>query len=827
MKPIESVLVLDSRDADFGARLAERLAFAPATDAVIEQTVAVILAELRERGDAALLEYTRRFDRLDVAHAGALELAPADLQAAVLALPAAQRDALEAAADRIRRYHLHQVAQTWVIEEADGTRLGQKVTPLDRVGLYVPGGKAAYPSSVLMNAIPARVAGVGELVMVVPTPDGVRNPMVLAAAAIAGVDRVFTIGGAQAVGALAWGTQTVPRVDKIVGPGNAYVAEAKRRVFGTVGIDMIAGPSEILVISDGSAPPDWVAMDLFSQAEHDEQAQSILLTPDADHLRAVLAAIERLLPTMPRRQTIARSLADRGVLAHVRSLDEACEIADRIAAEHLELLVADPWAWSARIRHAGAMFLGPWSSESLGDYCAGPNHVLPTMRTSRFSSPLGVYDFQKRTSLIAISATGARSLGPIAATLAQGEGLAAHARSASLRLESTGAALAGALATTVRPQTPAALAVLREDILAMPGYTVANAQGMVKLDAMENPYSLQAALSAAQRERFAQHLAQQALNRYPVPGQAALKAELAARAGVPAGFPLLLGNGSDEIIAMLSTAVARPNAVVLAPVPSFVMYEVSARMAGCRFVGTPLLADFSLDVEALCMAIRLHRPALIWLAYPNNPTGNAFAANEIETVLRTAQQAGAGFVVVDEAYRPFAEDSWMARLPQFANLLVMQTVSKLGLAGLRLGYLAGHSGLIEQLDKVRPPYNINCLTEAAAQWLLAHASGLLDDQAAQIRLDRAALACALAALPGVRTVFASQANFLLFRVADAAGTMAGLRARQVLIKDVSRSHRLLDGCLRVTVGSAGENLRFLQALEEVLCVSQEGHHAPR
>jgi len=428
------MLRLDSRSAQFAEQLAARLRFEAAADAAIEQSVAAILADVRTRGDAALLEYTQRFDGVALADASALELPRTELEAALAALDRAQREALEAAAERIRRYHGHQLASTWVVDEPDGTRLGQRVTPLDRAGLYVPGGKAAYPSSVLMNAIPAKVAGVGELVMVVPTPGGVRNAMVLAAAAIAGVDRVFTIGGAQAVAALAYGTATVPRVDKIVGPGNAYVAEAKRRVFGVVGIDMIAGPSEILILSDGSAPADWMAMDLFSQAEHDELAQSILLTPDAAHLEAVAEAINRLLPTMPRRATIERSLADRGVLALVRDLEEACAIANQIAAEHLELVVADPWHWAERIRHAGALFLGPWSSESLGDYCAGPNHVLPTMRTARFSSPLGVYDFQKRTSLIAISAAGAQQLGPIAATLADGEGLGAHARSARMRL---------------------------------------------------------------------------------------------------------------------------------------------------------------------------------------------------------------------------------------------------------------------------------------------------------------------------------------------------------------------------------------------------------
>ena len=426
---------LDTRAADFDARLTALLAHDPGQDESIERTVADILRAVRQRGDEAVLEYTRRFDRLDVGDAHALELPAADLQAALAGLPAVQREALEAAAQRVRAYHEHQRAQSWSYTEADGTRLGQKITGLDRVGLYVPGGKAAYPSSVLMNALPAKVAGVGELIMVVPTPDGVRNAMVLAAACIAGVDRVFTIGGAQAVGALAYGTATVPAVDKIVGPGNAWVAEAKRRVFGTVGIDMIAGPSEILVLCDGHGDPDWIAMDLFSQAEHDELAQAILLSPDADFLARVRESIARLLPQMPRQAVIARSLADRGALILVRSLDEACELVDRIAPEHLEIATRNPQQWADRIRHAGAMFLGPYSSESLGDYCAGPNHVLPTMRTARFSSPLGVYDFQKRTSIIEVSAAGAQTLGRIASVLAHSEGFQAHARSAEFRLD--------------------------------------------------------------------------------------------------------------------------------------------------------------------------------------------------------------------------------------------------------------------------------------------------------------------------------------------------------------------------------------------------------
>ncbi len=426
---------LDATADGFHACLSALIAFEPEQDASIEKVVADILADVRRRGDAAVVEYTNRFDRRQVQSAGALELPAALLRDAVDGLPADQRAALEAAAQRVRAYHEHQKAASWSFVDADGNRLGQKVTPLDRVGLYVPGGKAAYPSSVLMNAIPAKVAGVPELIMVVPTPDGVRNAMVLAAAAIAGVDRVFTIGGAQAVAALAYGTATVPRVDKIVGPGNAYVAEAKRRVFGTVGIDMIAGPSEILILCDGTTDPDWIAMDLFSQAEHDEMAQAILLCPDAAFIARVRESIARLLPQMPRQAVIARSLSDRGALILVRDMEQACAIANDIAAEHVEISAREPQRWADLIRHAGALFLGPYASESLGDYCAGPNHVLPTMRTARFSSPLGVYDFQKRSSVIEISRGGAQTLGRVASTLARGEGLQAHARSAEYRLD--------------------------------------------------------------------------------------------------------------------------------------------------------------------------------------------------------------------------------------------------------------------------------------------------------------------------------------------------------------------------------------------------------
>jgi histidinol dehydrogenase len=428
---------LSTANASFEADFKARLHWSAETDAGIEDVVANILRDVQTRGDAAVLEYTNRFDGLNATSVAALELTQAELKAAFDAIPADQRDALQAATNRVRSYHQAQKkanGESWSYRDEAGSLLGQKVTPLDRVGIYVPGGKATYPSSVLMNAIPAHVAGVEEIIMVVPTPHNEKNLMVLAAAYIAGVSRAFTIGGAQAVAALAYGTATIPKVDKITGPGNAYVAAAKRRVFGTVGIDMIAGPSEILVLADGSTPPDWVAMDLFSQAEHDELAQSILLCPDAAYIAQVQESINRLLPDMPRAAIIAKSMNDRGALILTRSMEEACDISNRIAPEHLEVSSRDPHRWEPMLKHAGAIFLGAFTSESLGDYCAGPNHVLPTSGTARFSSPLGVYDFQKRSSIIEVSEAGAQELGKIASVLAHGEGLQAHARAAELRL---------------------------------------------------------------------------------------------------------------------------------------------------------------------------------------------------------------------------------------------------------------------------------------------------------------------------------------------------------------------------------------------------------
>ena len=827
---------LDTAEADFEARFTRLLHWSPEQDQGIEQAVSAILADVQVRGDEALMDYTRRFDRLDVHKAAGLRLSQAELQAALDGLPALERQALERAAERIRRYHEHQRTSSWMYTEADGTRLGQRVLPLDRVGLYVPGGKAAYPSSVLMNAIPAQVAGVKELVMVVPTPDGVRNPAVLAAACLAGIQEVYTIGGAQAVAALAYGTRSIRPVDKIVGPGNAYVAEAKRRVFGTVGIDMIAGPSEILVVSDGSVPADWVAVDLFSQAEHDEMAQAILISPDAAFLDAVAEAIARLLPGQPRRAVIGKSLADRGALIHVRSMQEAAELVNRVAPEHLELAVRDVDGLLADIRHAGAIFMGRWGCEALGDYCAGPSHVLPTMRTPRFSSPLGVYDFQKRSSLIEPSAAGADHLAKVAATLARAEGLEAHAQSAEYRLggEGVNAAVAGQVASdggvapaaagTVSPAQIAARVErhVRPDVQRMAAYHVADATDAIKLDAMENPWRLPRALQA----ELAQRLTALAINRYPSGNTyTALKQAIACHDGLDGIDGLVLGNGSDELISLLCQLVAQPGATIMAPAPSFVMYEMGARLAGVGFVPVPLRPDFSLDREAMLQAIETHRPALVFLAYPNNPTGNLFDADDVRAIL----QATDGLVVLDEAYAPFAGGaSWLSQLPAWPNLAVMRTCSKWGLAGARIGYLASAPAWAAQLDKIRPPYNISVLDAETACFAFQHHADF-DQQTRALCTERQTLVQRLQALlgpQGLSHVYPTAANFVLVRLAGGQGDASGpsratrvaaaMRAAGVLIKDASRMHPALAECLRLTVGAPEENEAMLQALAAAL-----------
>ena len=798
---------LRSDDADFEAQFRRLLHWSAETDSEIEQRVAHILADVEARGDAAVLDYSVRFDGVQAASVAALELGRDELQAAFDSIPAVQRSALQAAARRVRSYHERQLeacARSWSYTDADGTLLGQKVTPLDRVGIYVPGGKAAYPSSVLMNAIPAMVAGVGEIVMVVPTPQGQKNALVLAAAHVGGVHRVFTIGGAQAVAALAYGTATIPRVDKITGPGNAYVASAKKHVFGQVGIDMIAGPSEILVLADGSTPPDWVAMDLFSQAEHDELAQSILLCPDERYIAAVREAIERLLPSLPRQAVIRASLEGRGALILTRSMDEACAISNRIAPEHLEISSREPRRWEPLLRHAGAIFLGAFTSESLGDYCAGPNHVLPTSGTARFSSPLGVYDFVKRSSLIEVSERGAQVLGPIAAELAHGEGLQAHARAAELRMQSGEFKGSGMSALHDRIRH-----TIRQDLKSMHAYAIQDSRGLIKLDAMENPFRLPAEL---QRE-LGERLGRVAINRYPVQSTADVVAALSKYVELPAGCKMILGNGSDELIDMLSVACDVPGATLVAPVPGFVMYQLSAQLRGLNFVGVPLTAGFELDEAAMLAAIEEHRPALTYIAYPNNPTANLFDERIVERIVETVGRQQ-GLVVFDEAYQPFSSRSWMPQLAVHEHVLVMRTLSKFGLAGVRLGYLCGRAALIDEVDKVRPPYNVSVLNAETTLFALEHADEYAR-QAALLRSERARMSVRLATLGGV-TVFPSEANMILVRVPDAKRCFEGIKSRGVLVKHIAGLHPLLANCLRLTVGSPEENDALIQALKASL-----------
>jgi histidinol dehydrogenase len=795
--------------ADFEAAFQRVRHWSAETDAAIETRVASIIDDVRQRGDAAVLEFTARFDGLSAASMAELEIPSAELRAALAALPAAQRIALQAAAERVRDYHQRQVdasSRSWQYRDRDGTLLGQKVTPLDRVGIYVPGGKAAYPSSVLMNAIPAQVAGVGEIVMVVPTPKGERNALVLAAAAVCGAHRVFAIGGAQAVAALAYGTATVPRVDKITGPGNAYVASAKRRVFGQVGIDMIAGPSEILVLADGTTPADWVAMDLFSQAEHDELAQSILLCPDAAYIAQVKAAIERLLPGMPRRDVIRASLEGRGALIRTRSMEEACAISNRIAPEHLEVSSREPHRWEPLLKHAGAIFLGAYTSESLGDYCAGPNHVLPTSGTARFSSPLGVYDFVKRSSLIEVSEAGAQVLGPIAAELAYGEGLQAHAQAAEFRLVPR---TEGRAAEVPTPLARRMMATIRQDVQSMHAYAIQDSTGLVKLDAMENPFALPPEL---QRE-LGERLGRVAVNRYPVKCVADVVAALSRFIELPAGCRLIAGNGSDELIDILSVAVMKPGATVLAPLPGFVMYEMSARLRGLRFVGVPLTTQFELDEAAMLAAVEQHRPALTYIAYPNNPTANLFSDAIIDRIVEAVGRQD-GLVVFDEAYQPFSSRSWLQRMAAHEHVLVLRTLSKFGLAGVRLGYLCGNAALVNEVDKVRPPYNVSALNAEAALFALEHADEYAR-QAALLRSERTRLQAALAGMPGAKP-FPSDANMILVRVPDSKRAFEGLKARGVLVKNIAGLHPLLADCLRLTVGTPAENDLMIDALRHSL-----------
>lgn len=792
---------LDSRDSEFDRLLDALLDRETEQDIAIEATVREIINAIRKGGDRALIDYTSRLDRLVVESMKELELSPDRIEEIVAGVDPAVAAAIDAAARRIRAYHEREVNQSWRHEEADGTVLGQNILPLDRVGVYVPGGRAAYPSSVLMTVLPARVAGVGEVIMTVPTPGGEVNAAVIYAATVAGVDRIFTIGGAQAIAALAYGTATVPGVDKIVGPGNSYVATAKKLVFGKVGIDMIAGPSEVAVICDDSVDPDWVAMDLFAQSEHDEMAQSIAITDSVEMAERIMESIERLLPEMERADIIRAALNAQGAIITVPTLSEAAEVANRIAPEHLELMVAEPEALIGKIRHAGAIFSGRFSAESLGDYCAGPNHVLPTAGTARFSSPLGVYDFQKRSSVIQASAAGASEMASIASVLARCEGLTAHARSAEYRLSP------GPVAASKQKQSSLREVLVPEVIRRLAAYHVPSADGLLKLDAMENPWPLPVAL----RDDWLARLAEVSFNRYPDPAASELVMHIRRVFGVPETYGVVLGNGSDELIQMLAQMVGGPGRTFLAPSPSFSMYSMISAMTGTAFEGVPLDENFQVNRELLLERIRESAPACVFLAFPNNPTGNSFDRETILKVIDTAP----GLVVVDEAYFAFSGDSLLSEVASYNNLLVMRTLSKSGLAGLRLGMLFGQPEWTNELDKVRLPYNINSLTQASAIFCLEHYD-VFEAQTRRIVANRATLLAQLDAIEGL-TVFPSVTNFILVRIhGDGSAVWSALKERGILVKNLHQSGDPLENCLRLTVGTEEEVHTLVTTLQDLL-----------
>lgn len=793
------ITLLDTIQPDFEYRLKRLLERESESDLAVEKVVSTIISHIRQRGDDALLEYTNQFDRLSLSNAGDLILGAERISDATAKVLPELRGALEIAAQRIRHYHEREVNQGWLYRDADGTQLGQKITPLDRVGVYVPGGKAAYPSSVLMTVIPARVAGVGEVAMVVPTPDGEINPAVIAAADIAGVDQIFTIGGAQAVAALAWGTKTVPAVDKIVGPGNIYVATAKKQVFGKVGIDMIAGPSEVVVICDHSADPDWVAMDLFAQAEHDEWAQSIALTHSQKIANAIRASIEKLLPGMERQEIIRSALSGQGAIIKTRSKEESAEICNRIAPEHLELMVADPDALNHRIRHAGAIFMGKHSAESLGDYCAGPSHVLPTAGTARFSSPLGVYDYQKRSSIVFASEQGASEMAGIASVLARCEGLTAHARSAEYR---SGGKVVSDLQSAVNQW-------VRPEISGLQAYHAPPAEGMIKLDAMESPYQLPVDL----KRKWLDHLASCSINRYPDPGSRELKQHIRKVMQVPSGSDIILGNGSDELIQMVAMMLGGRGRKLAAPSPSFSMYQMISIVTSTEFVALPLDQNFAADQEQFVSIIEAEKPACIFIAYPNNPTGNSFPGELIEQLIAAAP----GVVVVDEAYHSYSGKSFLCRQSEFPNLLVMRTLSKSGLAGLRLGMMMGDPAWLSQLEKIRLPYNINCLTQAGASFCLQYFD-VFTDQANELIAQRGKLLTSLSGIDRL-IAFPSDANFILVRLdrdLDAAKVHASMKRQGVLVKNLHQPDGSLHNCLRLTVSIEEENTLMLDALRQAV-----------
>jgi len=788
---------------DDPAALAALLDRSTITAPAVEESVRAILADVRARGDDAVREYTERFDKRAPAGAG-YEVASARWDELARQVAPRVALALEHAATRIRAWHGRQVEAELDVE-ADGVRLGLRVDALARVGLYVPGGTARYPSSVLMTAIPAKVAGVGEIVMVTPG----ASPEAMLAARLAGVHRVFEIGGAQAVAALAYGTATVPRVDKIVGPGNQWVAVAKRMVYGEVDIDSVAGPSEVLILADESANPAWIAADLLAQAEHDVEARAILVTTSAALAAQVDAALVEQLATLPRAEIARTALERHGVAVIVGSLDEAIEIANRYAPEHLELQVPDARAVSARLTTSGAIFLGQWASEATGDYLAGANHVLPTGGAARYASPLGVHDFRKRTSLIEYDEPAARAHAPDIEALAHVEGLDGHGRSAMIRVP--GASTGGRRRRNDSLMSHRLGELVTRGLRGMTAYHVPRpAHIRARLDANELPYELPEELARA----LAAELATVPLHRYPPTDAGELRAVVAQQLGVAPDW-LVFGNGSDELITLLCAAfgeppVGRTRAACLYPVPSFVVYRIAALGHHLEPVEVPLRDDFTLDEDAIAAAMTGERPNLAFFALPNNPTGTLWPP---EYVLALARRHPSTIVIADEAYIEYGGRTLLAHVGVPPNLVVMRTLSKVGLAGLRVGYLVAHPLITAELEKVRAPYNLGSLPIRAATWMLTHHAELLRARARVVIDERTRLLAALRGFPALR-VFDSEANLIMVKTANATALWQGLASRGVLVRNFDRG--LLAGCLRITIGTPAENDLLLDALAAVI-----------
>lgn len=749
----------------------------------IEKEVSDILSQVRIKGDKALLEYTKKYDGCEL-NLDEIELSSDETGEALGLIEKEERDALMLAAQRIKKFHENQLPKSWLQWDEEGMLLGQKISPMERIVIYAPGGKACYPSTVLMCAIPAKIAGVKEICLTSPPR---ISPYILAAASIVGIDRVFQIGGAQAIAAFAYGTETVPKVDKIVGPGNIYVTMAKKMVFGQVGIDMLAGPSEILIISHEKANPSHLATDLLSQAEHDELALPILITPSKSFAEKVREEVYKQLEDLPRKEIARSSLEQRGVIIITESLAEAIEIANGISPEHLELALEEPFQWLGKIKNAGAIFLGSYTPEALGDYIAGPNHVIPTGGAASFSSPLGVEDFIKRSNILFSNKEALNALTPSIEKLASMEGLEGHA-----------------MAVKVRGQG-SAKSYIKKEISELQPYTPEDGSYRIKLDANESPYSLP---EDRLKELFP-ILFRVPLNRYPDPEAKVLRKVLAEHLSLKEEM-ILLGNGSDELIQLILLTFGNMDSSCLIPFPAFIMYEILSKISGKKVSAISLGEDFDLDIEKMLDICKEKKPFLIFLGYPNNPTGNCFSREKIFQLL----EQSSALVVVDEAYYDFSGETFLPEINKYNNLIIIRSFSKVGFAGLRLGYLISGEDIVRELNKVRLPYNVNRFSQEIGYWVLKDKS-ILEDQISELIQERERIYKELKNIEGI-TPYPSRANFILFRTEkDCHIIHKALKEKGILVRNL-RGEGILRNCLRVTLGTPEENKEFLNALREAV-----------